>query len=106
MIFALRFIIVIQWQAGKKVVLRRIMSSLGMLFLREPALAPFTSEDITLLMNHINSVKREIFGGKSPYELLKEEIKRGDTDMQKLMEVMYMKEIPPDEIILTLKLFK
>lgn len=33
-------------------------------------------------MNHINSVKREIFGGKSPYELLKEEIKHGDTDMQ------------------------
>lgn len=70
------------------------------------SLGPFTSEDITLLMNHINSVKREIFGGKSPYELLKEEIKHGDNDMQKLMEVMHMEEIPPDEIILTPKLFK
>ena len=70
------------------------------------SLGPFTSEDITLLMNHINSVKREIFGGKSPYELLKEEIKYGDNDMQKLMEVMHMEEIPPDEIILTPKLFK
>ena len=70
------------------------------------SLGPFTSEDITLLMNHINSVKREIFGGKSPYELLTEEIKHGDNDMQKLMEVMHMEEIPPDEIILTPKLFK
>ena len=70
------------------------------------SLGPFTSEDITLLMNRINSVKREIFGGKSPYELLKEEIKHGDNDMQKLMEVMHMEEIPPDEIILTPKLFK
>ena len=70
------------------------------------SLGPFTSEDITLLMNHINSVKREIFGGKSPYELLKEEIKHGDNDMQKLMEVMHMEEVPPDEIILTPKLFK
>ena len=70
------------------------------------SLGPFTSEDITLLMNHINSVKREIFGGKSPYELLKEEIKHGDNDMQKLMEVMHMEEIPPDEIILTPILFK
>ena len=70
------------------------------------SLGPFTSEDITLLMNHINSVKREIFGGKSPYELLKEEIKRGNSDMKKLMKVMHMEEIPPDEIILTPKLFK
>ena len=70
------------------------------------SLGPFTSEDITLLMNHINSVKREIFGGKSPYELLKEEIKHGDNDMRKLMEVMHMEEVPPDEIILTPKLFK
>lgn len=70
------------------------------------SLGPFTSEDITLLMNHINSVKREIFGGKSPYELLKEEIKHGNSDMKKLMKVMHMEEIPPDEIILTPKLFK
>ena len=40
------------------------------------------------------------------YELLKEEIKRGNSDMKKLMKVMHMEEIPPDEIILTPKLFK
>ena len=70
------------------------------------SLAPFTNDKITLLMNHINSVKREIFGGRSPYELVQQEIKRGNLDMQKLMEVLQLEEIPSDDIVLKPKLFK
>ena len=34
------------------------------------SLNPYTQEDMTLLMNHINSVKRPGLGNKSPYELV------------------------------------
>ena len=34
----------------------------------------YTQEDMTLLMNHINSVKRPGLGNKSPYELVEEDL--------------------------------
>ena len=40
---------------------------------KKRSLNPYTQEDITLLMNHINSTKRPGLGNKSPYELLLED---------------------------------
>lgn len=59
-------------------------------------------EDITLLMNHINSVKRKGLGKKSPYEVIDE----NDADMLALMHLMKMHLIPPDEVHLKPDLFK
>ena len=65
------------------------------------SLNPYTQEDITLLMNHINSVKRTGLENKSPYELISEE----DEDMMALMSLLKMHLIPPDEVHLKPDLF-
>ena len=62
---------------------------------------PYTQEDMTLLMNHINSVRRKSLGGKAPYELIIEE----DEDMKALMALLKMDLIPPDEVHLAADLF-
>lgn len=62
---------------------------------------PYTQEDITLLMNHINSVRRPNLGYKAPYELIDEE----DEDMKALWELLKMDLIPPDEVHLMPDLF-
>ncbi len=63
---------------------------------------PYTQEDITLLMNHINSTRRPSLGNKAPYELVNEE----DEDMKALFAFMKMDLIPPDEVHLKPDLFK
>ena len=68
---------------------------------KRKSLNPYTQEDITLLMNHINSVKRPGLGNKSPYELISEE----DEDMMALMSLLKMHLIPPDEVHLKPDLF-
>ena len=60
---------------------------------RGKSLNPYTQEDITLLMNHINSVRRPGLGNKTPYELAED-----DADMQALMRLLKMHPIPPDEV--------
>ena len=62
---------------------------------------PYTQEDITLLMNHINSTRRLSLGGKAPYELVDEH----DEDMQALFSLLKMDLIPPDEVHLKPDLF-
>lgn len=62
---------------------------------------PYTDEDITLLMNHINSTKRSGLGGKSPYELISED----DEDMWELFRLLKMDFIQPDEVHLKPDLF-
>ena len=62
----------------------------------------FTDEDITLLMNHINSVKRPSLGNKAPYELIADD----DEDMHELMYLLEMDLIPADEVHLDPSLFK
>ena len=57
-------------------------------------LNPYTDEDITLLMNHINSTKRPGLGNKCPYELIED----NDEDMKALMALMKMDLIPADEV--------
>lgn len=57
----------------------------------------YEQEDITVLMNHINSTKRRSLGGKSPYELIEDD----DEDMKALFELLKMHLIPADEVHLT-----
>ena len=58
-------------------------------------LNPYTKEDITPLMNNINSIRRNLLGNKSPYETAP------DKSMFRLMELMGPPCIPADEINLT-----
>ena len=62
---------------------------------------PYQQEDITLLMNHINSTKRASLKGKAPYELVDDD----DEDMKALMDLLKMHLIPADEVHLTPDLF-
>ena len=68
---------------------------------KKKSLNPYTQEDMTLLMNHINSVKRPGLGNKSPYELVDEE----DRDFHELMNLLKMHLILPDEVHLMPDLF-
>lgn len=68
---------------------------------KKRSLNPYTQEDITLLMNHINSVKRPGLGNKCPYELVDEE----ETDFLELMKLLKMHLIPPDEVHLMPDMF-
>ena len=65
------------------------------------SLNPYTQEDITLLMNHINSTRRLSLGNKAPYEMINEE----DNDMKALFDLLKMDLIPPDEVHLMPNLF-
>lgn len=57
----------------------------------------YTQNDITLLMNHINSTIRKSLGGKCPYDL----IDYTDNDMLKLLDLMKMEKIPLEEVMLS-----
>lgn len=61
----------------------------------------YTQEDMTLLMNHINSTRRTSLKNKAPYELIEEE----DEDMLALFHLLKMDLIPPDEVHLMPDLF-
>ena len=65
------------------------------------SLNPYTQEDMTLLMNHINSTRRPGLGNKAPYELVDEQ----DEDIQALFSLLKMDLIPPDEVHLKPDLF-
>lgn len=54
-------------------------------------------EDVTLMMNHINSTKRKSLDWKSPYEL----VEKDDEDMQRLFKLLKMHLVPADEVHLT-----
>jgi IS30 family transposase len=69
---------------------------------RGKSLNPYTQEDMTLLMNHINSTRRPGLGNKAPYELINED----DEDMWALFSLLKMDLIPPDEVHLMPDLFK
>lgn len=59
-----------------------------------------TTNDISVVCCHINSVKREHLGNKTPFEMMTSE------DEKKLLSVLNLKPIPPDEVILKPKLIK
>ena len=54
----------------------------------------YNHNDIKLLMNHINSVKRPGLDFRCPYEL----VSKDDNDMKWLMELMGMDTIPADDV--------
>ena len=61
-----------------------------------------THDDVTMLMNHINSIKRPSLGNKSPYEM----IPKGDEDWEWLMQLTGMDAIPADDVHLNPALLK
>ena len=68
---------------------------------KKKSLNSYNQDDITLLMNHINSIKRPGLGNKSPYEL----VGKDDEDFHELMRLLKMHLIPPDEVHLMPDLF-
>lgn len=62
--------------------------------------SPYTQEDMSLLMNHINSTKRVSLKGKAPFELATSK------EFQKLMEVLHLQLISADDVNLTPRLLK
>lgn len=69
---------------------------------RGRSLDAYDQKDITLLMNHINSIRRPGLGYKAPYELIQTE----DDDMWALFHFLKMELIPPDEVHLKADLFQ
>ena len=67
---------------------------------RGKSFSPYTQEDITLLLNHINSTRRSKLGGRTPFELAESK------EFQMLKEAMGLKAIPADEVDLTPRLLK
>ncbi|MBO4830995.1 MAG: IS30 family transposase, partial [Oscillospiraceae bacterium] len=67
---------------------------------RGKSLNPYTQEDITLLMNHINSTRRIKLGGATPFELA------DSAEFQKRKQLLGLCAIPADEVNLTPRLLK
>lgn len=63
-------------------------------------LGQYTQEQINLMMSHINSYARPNLGNKSPYDVFA--FQYGDG----VLKTFGLQRIPPDEIILTPKIFK
>lgn len=61
---------------------------------------PLTQEDVTLLLNHINSTRRSKLNGNTPFELANSE------EFQQLKAVMGLEQIPADEVSLSPRLLK
>ena len=59
----------------------------------------YTQDDINLMLNHINSVKRNSLNGNNPYELMKEFLP------DEIINLFDIKEIEQKDIILKNKLF-
>lgn len=66
------------------------------------SLESYTQEDMRILMNHINSVKRPSLHGRCPYET----VDAGDDAMQWLMELLKMDTIHADDVHLKPTLLK
>lgn len=60
----------------------------------------FTQEDITLMLNHINTLSRDSLNGACPFDAAKKPLGR------KLPKLLGLKKIPPDDVILRPSLLK
>lgn len=67
---------------------------------RGKSFSPYTQEDMTLLVNHINSTRRSMLGGSTPYELA------DSPEFRALKEAMGLEAIPADEVKLKPGLLK
>ena len=89
-------------QSGQKGKLEKNHEYIRYVIPKGTSLIPYTQEDITLLVNHINSTKRPGLNNLSPYEMISED----DEDMHKLMKFLDLKPIPANEVNLTKELLK
>ena len=87
-------------QSGQKGRLEKNHEYIRYVIPKGTSLAPYNQEDITLLVNHINSTKRPGLNNLSPYEMVPED----DEDMHRLMKFLDLKKIPADEVNLTKEL--
>lgn len=67
---------------------------------RGTRLDPLKTADVILICNHINSVIRENLGGRTPFDLMVSE------DEKKLLSLLQLHPIPPDEVVLKPALIK
>ena len=67
---------------------------------RGKSLNPYTQDDITNLMNNINSTKRRTLGGKAPYD------SERTNAMELLMKILNMNPVPSSEVNLSPILLK
>lgn len=87
------------WQKGE---LEKNYEYIRYVIPKGTSLDSYSQEDMDLLMNHINSIKRPSLHGRCPYETVNE----GDDDMLWLMELLKMDIIPPDDVLLKPSLLK
>jgi IS30 family transposase len=87
-------------QSGQKGRLEKNHEYIRYVIPKGTSLNPYTQEDITLLVNHINSTKRPGLNNLSPYEMIPED----DEDMRRLMKLLELKPIPANEVNLTKEL--
>ena len=59
----------------------------------------FTQQDMIILSNHINSFARDSLNGKTPFDL-------AEKDMKKLLEVLGLTRVAPDDVLLKPALLK
>ena len=57
-----------------------------------------TAEDVTLVLNHVNSEPREVLGNKTPFDLFTGKYE------EKLLDLLNLHPVPPDEVTLSPKL--
>lgn len=89
-------------QSGQKGRLEKNHEYIRYVIPKGTSLNEYTQEDMTLLVNHINSTKRPGLNDMSPYEM----IPKDDKDMHKFMKLLDLKEIPADSVNLTKELLK
>lgn len=87
-------------QSGQKGRLEKNHEYIRYVIPKGTSLNPYTQEDITLLVNHINSTKRPGLNNLSPYEMIPDD----DEDMRKLMKLLDLKPITAKEVNLTKEL--
>ncbi len=81
-------------QSGQKGRLEKNHEYIRYVIPKGKSLATYTQDDMTVLMNHINSTKRPGLNNRSPYELVSDK----DEDMRLLMKVLGLHSIPADEV--------
>ncbi len=84
-------------QSGQKGRLEKNHEYIRYVIPKGTSLNSFTQDDMTVLMNHINSTKRPGLNNRSPYDLISD----NDSNMHLLMKVLGLHPIPADEINLT-----
>ena len=89
-------------QSGQKGRLEKNHEYIRYVIPKGTSLASYTQDDMTVLMNHINSTKRPGLNNRAPYEL----ISNKDRNMHLLMNILGLHMIPPEDVNLKPDLLK